>query len=44
MTTIEEKGRALLGPVLGEVLAHRTAAGVADYGLTTTEIMEGGKQ
>lgn len=30
--TIEEQGRALLGPVLGEVLAQRTAAGVAKYG------------
>ena len=32
MTTIEEQGRALLGPVLGSVLAQRTAAGVAKYG------------
>lgn len=30
--TIEDTGRALLGPVLAEVLKQRTAAGVAKYG------------
>ena len=34
MTTIEDQGRALLGSILGEVLAQRTAAGVAKYGQT----------